>query len=64
MKKVALSEFRKLSIEQIQDMGSVEITYNCESLGIFVVGSIGAMKQRVEGIVSQIEIARPKVKVG
>ena len=64
MKRIAISEFKKLSAEQIQDMGSVEITYNCESLGIFVVGSIGAMKQRVEGIVSQIEIARPKVKVG
>lgn len=59
MKQLTLTQFKKLTPAQIEKEGSAEITSNGEPLCVVIVGAVGGMRHRLEGIVSLINANRP-----
>jgi hypothetical protein len=60
LKTISLSEFKKLTSDQIKEGPCLEITSNCEHLAFLVVGSQEGMRDRISGISSQIDAGRGK----
>lgn len=60
MKKISLSEFKKLSVSEIKNSPCLEITADGEHLAIVVIGSQEGMRNKIEGYSSQIDCGRGK----
>jgi antitoxin (DNA-binding transcriptional repressor) of toxin-antitoxin stability system len=58
LKTITLSEFRKLKAEEIKTGPSIEITSDGTPVGVLIVGAVSGMRDRVNGIASQIDAGR------
>jgi len=60
MKQISLSEFKRMSNEDIKASPCMEVTFNQELSFICVVGVTGNMKTTITGHCSQIDAAMGK----
>lgn len=60
MKRLTLSEFRKLTAQQLKDGPCLEITSDGEPVAIVVVGSEADMRERIRGLSGLIDAGRGK----
>jgi hypothetical protein len=60
MKRITLTEFKKLTPEQLKESSCLEITVNCEPICFVVIGSEGEMKERIRGLSGLIDSGRGK----
>ncbi len=58
MKKVSLSELKKLSAQQLKDGPSLEVTADGAHLGFFILGSAGPMHERLAVAANQVDLGR------
>lgn len=60
MKKITLTEFRKLTAAQVKSGPCLEITSDNETVALVVVGSEGDMRERIKGLSGLIDSGRGK----
>lgn len=60
MKQISLDQFNKLTPKEIEREGSAELTVDGVPVCVVVVGAIGGMRHRLEGMVSLINANRPQ----
>ena len=58
MKKITLSEFKKLPAEELQKSPCLELTFNGQTVAFIVIGSDGEMKERIKGLSGLIDSGR------
>ncbi len=63
MKQLSKTEFEKFikaPVKEIKESQSIEVTADGAHIGFFVIGSEGAMRERMRGITSQADAGRGK----
>ena len=60
MMKINFSKFKTMTAKEIKDSPAMEIIADGEIIGILIIGSQGAMTEKVKGIASQIDAGRGK----
>lgn len=60
MKTMSLTEFKKLTAQEIKESPCIELTSNCEHIAFIVIGSDGSMKERIRGMSGLIDSGRGK----
>lgn len=60
MKKVSITKFKQMPVQEIKDSGCLELVADGEPVALVVVGAVGEMKNRIEGAASQIDASRGK----
>lgn len=60
MKTVTFTEFKRIitNPEEVKEGSCLEVTFNCEHLGLFIVGAVEGMRSKLFVLASQIDAMR------
>jgi hypothetical protein len=60
LKKIAISELRKMTAEQLKESPALEVTADGEHVGFLIIDSESVMRERIAAQASQIDAGRGK----
>jgi len=58
LKQISLSDFKKMSVQQIKDSQSLDITADGEHLAFLVIGTQEGMREKIRGLSSVSDAGR------
>ncbi len=58
MKQISITQFKQMTVAEIKRGGCRELVKDGEPVALVIVGAQGEMRNRIEGVASQIDAGR------